>query len=135
MECTAVDKLKTNNADHTGCIENKALQSDSIVEEMFSTGGAFYISFGISALFAFLCGFMQYKREMAPENTVGMIRRWQVLLKSIPQGFSFSSEMILIAAMLHKAPGIAAAMILFRCMHPLTVMCYIHDYVWKRKVD
>ena len=31
--------------------------------------------------------------------------------------------MVLIAAMLHKAPGIASAMILFRCMHPLTVLC------------
>merc|ERR1711871_1452682 len=66
--------------------------------------------------------YMQLKREKAPGDSLGQIKRMQVLIKSAPQGFSFGSEMFLIAGMLIEAPHIAAVMIVFRIMHPLTVM-------------
>ena len=119
MECTEVDETFTSNNDHTGCIRNEALYHDSIVEVMFSTGGALYVSFGISAFFTIVCGFMQYNRENAPEDSVGQIKRWQVFVKSAPQGFSFGSEMFLVSAMLYTSPGIAAVMIIFRIVHPV----------------
>ena len=37
LKCTDIDEFKTNNMDHTGCIENEALY-DSIVEIMFDDG-------------------------------------------------------------------------------------------------
>ena len=66
-----------------------------------------------------LCGFMQYRREKASDDNLGHIERFQVALKSAPQGFSFGSELFLVAGMLSTAPGLAAVMILFRSMHPL----------------
>ena len=129
MECTEVDETFTSNNDHTGCIRNEALYHDSVVEVMFSTGGALYVSFGISAFFTIVCGFMQYNRENAPGDSVGQIKRWQVFVKSAPQGFSFGSEMFLVSAMLYTSPGIAAVMIIFRMAHPVAVI-YILLAIW-----
>lgn len=122
MECIAIDKLKTNNTEHTSCIDNEALKSDTIIEMMFETGTAMFAACGISVLFTLLCGFMQYKREKASDDNLGQIERFQVMLKSAPQGLSFGSELFLVAGMLSTAPGLAAVMILFRSMHPCAVI-------------
>ena len=111
MECANIGKLKTNNEDYTGCVDNKALFSDTFVVSMFSDGIALYVSFGMSVLFVVVCGLMQHKREEAPEGSLGQIRRVQVLIKSAPQGFSFCSEIFAIG--MSDAPQIAAVILVF----------------------
>ena len=122
IDCSTKGRIKTSNEGHTECIDNEALYSASVIDAMFSKGISLSAAFGISAIFTFVCGFMQYLREKAPGDSLGQIKRMQVLIKSAPQGFSFGSELFLVAGMLYEAPRIAAVMIVFRIMHPLTVM-------------
>ena len=44
-ECTLEGKIKTNNEEHTTCIDNKALLSTSMVVVTFHTGGALSLAF------------------------------------------------------------------------------------------
>jgi hypothetical protein len=135
--CSERDKLMTNTPDYTDCMVNQALMSDSLVEVMFSNGTAYVVSFAISAVFVFVCGFMQRNRVKAGGG-LGQLSRLQVVLKSALPGFSFGSEMFLVAGMMHEAPGLAAVMIFFRSMHPITTMyvlvCLFADVEMTTKV-
>ncbi|MED5308659.1 MAG: hypothetical protein VYA95_04860, partial [Candidatus Thermoplasmatota archaeon] len=115
---------------------NQALLGDSVIQIMFSNGAALYIAFAISAVFTLICGYMQMLREKA--DGVGQVNRFQVVLKSALPGFSFGSEMFLVAGMLYQAPGIAAVMILFRLLHPIIIayimVCLFGDVEMTKKV-
>ena len=106
------------------------------MEIIFSNGAALYIAFAISAIFTLICGYMQMMREKA--DGLGQLNRFQVVLKSALPGFSFGSEMFLVAGMLYQAPGIAAVMILFRLLHPITIayimVCLFGDVEMTKKV-
>lgn len=60
--------------------------------------------------------------EEEEEKPLGMLGRHQVVLKSALPGLSFGSEVFLIIAMIEYAPGLAAVMLSFRLLHPITVI-------------
>ena len=136
LSCKERNNIFTNNAEHTDCVVDSTLLSSSLIESLFSNGAALYIAFAISAIFTLICGFMQMMREKA--DGLGQVNRFQVVMKSALPGFSFGSEMFLVAGMLYQAPGLAALMILFRLLHPITIAfimaCLFGDVDMTKKV-
>ena len=138
LDCTKeFDEYKTNNADHSNCVVNTALISDSLVEIMISGGGALYSAFLVSATFTMICSLMQYFREQAPDEDLGRLQRYTIILKSTLPGFSFGSEMFTIAIMLTTEPLTGILMILFR-IPPLEfnfiLLAMFADVSWTERV-
>ena len=61
--CSDLGKIKTNNADHTGCEDNKLLMSTSVVELFFTKGIALAFTFSSAVLFACLGGAMHHAKD------------------------------------------------------------------------
>ena len=124
-ECVSEGKIKTNNVEHTACIDNKALMSSSVVEAMFTKGVGLSLSFGIAALFVCLAGVMHYMKtgynNMNAENKLGALGIPQVVLKAAMPGFSFGSEVVLIMGMTTEAPRLGWLMLAARLLHPCTM--------------
>jgi hypothetical protein len=126
-DCSLVSKIKTNNAEHTACIDNKALLSTSVVEVMFNKGVALGLAFIIAAIFLGLAVAMHHLKEMysseVSDEALADLKFLQVALKSALPGFSFGSEMVLIWGMMTEGQrGFGGAMLAFRMLHPLTII-------------
>lgn len=114
------DATMTSNADNTGCIFNEALAGQSVVATLFNKGEAIYGSFIIAAAFLALCAAIHFKREKV--DTLGQLKREQVVLKSLVPGFSFASEIFLMVAIFQGDPGLASTMLVFRLVHCFTCL-------------
>ena len=100
---------------------DEALVNEELIVTMFNKGVALSISFSISAVFVFICGFMQLKREAAQEY-IGQISRLQVIFTSALCGFSFGSEVFLIFGIWRETQAIAGVMLVGRLLHPLLLI-------------
>jgi hypothetical protein len=110
------DRFLTNNPSFTGCVlDNSLLNTDTVVDAMFSKGVALTMAFIIAAVFVGLATVVQLKREK--ELGLGQLTRFQTFLKSFLPGFSFGSEVLLVTAMSYTHPGTAAAVLFFRSFH------------------
>ena len=125
-QCTLEGKIKTNNAAHTACIDNPALLSTSVVEVMFNRGVALSITFGIVVIFLGLAVAIHYMKAKYPseeeEESLGKLDFQQVVLKAALPGFSFGSEVVLIWGMMTESQGFGETMLVFRMLHPLTMI-------------
>jgi hypothetical protein len=121
MECTDLGKVKTNNADSTGCIDDQSLLGSTMLEVMYTDGVALAGTFAITAVFAAMSAYVQAGREKAPE--LGQLSRASVALKSLLPGFSFASELFLIFGLLEEAPRLGGTMLSFRLLHAVAGMC------------
>merc|ERR1711871_1414408 len=119
--CKNLGKVMTNNPEFTGCKVDETLVNEELIVTMFNKGVALSVSFSISAVFVFICGFMQMKREVAQEY-IGQISRWQVILTSALSGFSFGSEVFLIFGIWRETQAIAGTMLVGRLLHPLLLI-------------
>jgi hypothetical protein len=54
---------KTNNAEHTGCVDNEDLLGESVVEMLFKNYTAYYVSFTVGILFMGFSAAMHYLRR------------------------------------------------------------------------
>merc|ERR1711871_826201 len=100
---------------------NQTLVSKSAADALFSNGFALYAAFATSGLFL-LCGeVMSWKRERKADS-MGQLNRWQVLSKCGLPGFSFGSELLLIAGMFAESRALACVMLGFRLLHVLGVV-------------
>merc|ERR1711871_905672 len=119
--CKNLGKVMTNNPEFTGCKVDETLVNEELIVTMFNKGVALSVSFSISAIFVFICGFMQMKREVAQEY-IGQISRLQVILTSGLSGFSFGSEVFLIFGIWRETQLIASTMLVGRLLHPLLLI-------------
>merc|ERR1711871_643229 len=119
--CKNLGKVMTNNPEFTGCKVDETLVNEELIVTMFNKGVALSVSFSISAIFVFICGFMQMKREVAQEY-IGQISRLQVILTSGLSGFSFGSEVFLIFGIWRETQAIASTMLVGRLLHPLLLI-------------
>ena len=60
--CKSLGKVMTNNPEFTGCKVDETLVNEELIN-MFNKGVALSVSFSISAVFVFICGFMQMKER------------------------------------------------------------------------
>jgi alpha-tubulin suppressor-like RCC1 family protein len=128
-ECTELNTI--GNADHTGCVIDTSAVGPSLIETMYTKGVALYGAFVITACFAGIVALMQFKKEKMVEIRViatsaeeivkvelpAIISRPHVALKVLLPGFSFASEMFLIAGVMSEAKATGTFMILFRLLH------------------
>jgi hypothetical protein len=140
-ECTLEGKIKTNNAAHTACINNKALLSSSVVQVIFTKGVALYLSFSIMGAFVCLAGAMHFLKTKYDSSSSGLggeavakLELRQVVLKSALPGFSFGSEIFLIIGILSETPVLGALMLTFRLLHPVAVSVLCLGWFFPRAI-
>ena len=129
--CSDLGKIKTNNAEHTGCVDNVLLMSTSVVEVLFTKGVALALSFSLAVGFAGLGGAMyhmkrQYSLQTMQRKKLANMPITQVLVKSILPGFSFGSEVVLVMGMLQEKRALAIVMLIFRLLHPCVVLLGVY---------
>ena len=110
------DDTLTSNADRTACIVNDKLLAMSVVEVLFWRGAALYGAFIIAGAFVAMSAVMERRRLMHADS-LGHVGYADAAINSFLCGFSFGSELFLVAGVMADAPGIAATMILFRLLH------------------
>ena len=138
-ECTSTDgrTLMTNSLDFKSCVVERVLEGPSSIAQMlFTDNVAYIVSFIISAIFAALCGLMQYMRagddntmqgrqEGEVQQKVGQLSIFLGLVKGALPGFSFGSEAVLIIGIMPVSPILAGTMIVFRLVHIVATLFLI----------
>jgi hypothetical protein len=87
-----------------------------LTEQMFETGSALYGTFIFAAVFVAIIGAMQLKREQSKER-LGQHDRAPALIKAFLPGFSFGSELLLVASLWTSNLNYAVPIMLFRFLH------------------
>jgi hypothetical protein len=85
---------------------------------MFEDGAALAGTFSIAAVFVLAAGFMQVHREKR-DSHLAQLLRVPAVMKSFLPGFSFASEVFLIAGLMNDEAmkGLGVAMLSFRLLH------------------
>merc|ERR1711871_810772 len=122
------DTLTTSNEEHTDCVDDESLFSKSIVVYMIEDGVGLAISFVIALVFSIITGIIYQLRGkyIVADDACGVdlaiLELRKVVFKSALPGFSFCSEVILIMGIWTENEGLAVTMLLFRLLHPITVL-------------
>ena len=113
-------------------MNNVDLLGKSIVELLFESNAAYYVSFSISAFFVAVCVAMHYLRlgsesndQCTAEGGLGNLKLWQVVLKSALPGFSFGSEMVLLIAIFSERSSLGVVMVIFRLLHVFATVFFL----------
>jgi hypothetical protein len=107
-----------------------------MVVVLFTKGVALSLAFSAAVVFLALAVAMHHMKAKyssnsnspSTESLLAGLETHQVVLKSALPGFSFGSDMVLIWGMVREQPGLGAAMLVFRLLHPITTIVLI--YVW-----
>jgi hypothetical protein len=95
---------------------------------MFNKGVALSLAFTAAVVFLALAVAVhkmkaKYSSDSPSSNALlASLEMHQVVVKSVLPGFSFGSEMVLIWGMMTEARGLGTAMLVFRLLHPITVI-------------
>jgi alpha-tubulin suppressor-like RCC1 family protein len=116
-DCSLEGKIKTNNAEHTACVDNdELLQSFSIVNVIYSNGTVWVGSLTIATLFVAAAAILTYFREKMP-TLLANFSRVEALYYSFLPGFSFGSWVFLVVTVANEDTALAVVMSLSRLLH------------------
>ena len=126
------DELLTSNGDFTGCVENGALLSTTMLEAFYKSGVALSSTFVVTAVFVGVAAMTQIMRER--DSKLARLTRLEMVINSAFPGFSFGSELFLVIGMLIEDPGLGASMFIFRLLHTAGAMLLIVSTYGKKRL-
>jgi hypothetical protein len=119
--CSDVNPKFTSTEDHTDCLLNKALLSESLVGAMFSNGAAMTGAFAVAAGYVGVALLMHVLKKSKPD-TLNQFNILMVVVKSALPGFSLGSELFLIVGIWTEFAAIGGVMLAFRLTHTVTAI-------------